>query len=64
MGILMEELGDGLKELAEEHKKKNINQPDPPEFPGTKPTTKEYTWPQLHRSSEGLMPQHGGMLRL
>jgi hypothetical protein len=22
----------------------NINQPDPPELPGTKPPTKEYTW--------------------
>ena len=23
---------------------KNINQPDPPELPGSKPPTKEYTW--------------------
>jgi hypothetical protein len=25
-------------------KNNNINQPDPPELPGTKPPTKEYTW--------------------
>lgn len=29
-------------------KNNNINQPDPPEIPGTKPSTKEYTWLQLH----------------
>jgi hypothetical protein len=31
------------------HKKNNnINQPVPQELPGTKPSTKEYTWLQLH----------------
>jgi hypothetical protein len=34
-------------------KNNNINQPDPPEFPGTKPPTKEHTWRnpwlQLHK---------------
>jgi hypothetical protein len=25
----------------------NINQPDPPELPGTKPLIKEYTWKDL-----------------
>ena len=25
-------------------KNNNINQPDPPELPGTKPPTKDYTW--------------------
>jgi hypothetical protein len=27
----------------------NINQPVPQELPGIKPSTKEYTWLQLHR---------------
>ena len=43
----MEELEKGLKELkgfATHRKNNNINQPDPIEIPGTKPTTKEYTW--------------------
>ena len=47
MGSLMEELEKGLKNLKgfATHKKNNINQPDhPPELPGTKPPTKEYTW--------------------
>jgi hypothetical protein len=33
-----------LKGLATLRKNNNINQPDPPELPGTKPPTKEYTW--------------------
>jgi hypothetical protein len=44
----VKELEKGLKELkrvATHRKNNNINQPDPlPEFPGTKPPTKEYTW--------------------
>ena len=45
----MEELKKGLKELKglklQPHRKNNnINQPDPPELPRTKPPTKEYTW--------------------
>ena len=41
-----EELGEVLKEMKgfEPHRKNNnINQADPPELPGTKPLTKEYT---------------------
>jgi hypothetical protein len=49
VGSLIEE---GLKELKgfanEGRTNNNINQPDPPELPGTKPSTKEYTWFQLH----------------
>lgn len=33
-----------LKGFATHRKNNNINQPDPPELPGTKPSTKEYTW--------------------
>ena len=33
-----------MQELEKELKELNINQPDPPELPGTKPPTKEYTW--------------------
>ena len=47
MGSLMEELDKGLKELKglQPHRRdNNINQPDPPELPGAKPPTKEYTW--------------------
>ena len=47
MGSPMEELEKGLKELkgfATHRKNNNINQPEPPELPGTKPPTKEYTW--------------------
>jgi hypothetical protein len=47
----IEELEKGPKELKglQPHRKNNnINQPDPPELPGTKPPTKEYTWLQLH----------------
>ena len=45
----MEELKKGLEELKglklQPHRKNNnINQPDPPELPRTKPPTKEYTW--------------------
>ena len=42
----MEELVEGLKELngVPNRKKNNINQLDPPELPGTKLPTKEYTW--------------------
>ena len=41
------ELEKGLKEMegfAIHRKKNNTNQPETPEFPGTKPPTKEYTW--------------------
>jgi hypothetical protein len=41
------ELEEGLKELkgfATHRKNNNFNQPHPPELPGTKPPTKEYTW--------------------
>jgi hypothetical protein len=51
----MEELEKGLKELkgfATCRKNNNINQPDPPKLPGTKPPIKECTWSdpwlQLH----------------
>jgi hypothetical protein len=43
----MEELEKGLKEqkeFATHRKNNNINQPDLPDLPGTKPPTKEYTW--------------------
>jgi hypothetical protein len=44
----MEELEKGLKELkgfATHRKNNNINQPIPPELPGSKlPPTKEYLW--------------------
>jgi hypothetical protein len=43
----MEELEKGLKELkrfATHEKKNNINQPESPGLPGTKPPSKEYTW--------------------
>jgi hypothetical protein len=42
----MEGLVEGLKELngVPNRKKNNINQLDPPELPGTKLPTKEYTW--------------------
>ena len=46
-GSPMVELEKGLqalKGLATLRKNNNINQPDPPELPGTKPPTKEYTW--------------------
>jgi hypothetical protein len=52
----MEELEKGLKELkgfATHRKNSNINQPDPPDFPGAKPPAEEYTWRdpwlQLHK---------------
>jgi hypothetical protein len=51
----VEELEKGLKELkvlGTHRKSNNINQPDPPELPGTKLTTKGYIWSdpwlQLH----------------
>ena len=51
----IEELEKGLKELvgfATHMKNNSINQPDPPELPGTKPPTKEHTqrdpWLQIH----------------
>jgi hypothetical protein len=47
MGFPMEELEKepkGRKGFATHRKNNNINQPDPPELPGTKPPTKEYTW--------------------
>jgi hypothetical protein len=39
-------LNGGIRERTEgaEGVCNNINQPNPPEFPGTKPPTKEYTW--------------------
>jgi hypothetical protein len=43
----VEDLEEGLKELkgfAMYRKNNNVNQPDPPELPGTKPLTKESTW--------------------
>ena len=42
----MKGLEKGLKELKgfATHRKNNINQPDPPELPGTKLPTKENTW--------------------
>ena len=44
----MEELEKGLKELKGfGSPKNNINQPDDPELPGTKPPAKEYTWSDL-----------------
>jgi hypothetical protein len=51
VGSPIEELEKGLKELRglQPHRKNNnINQPDPPKLPGTKTSTKEYTWLQLH----------------
>jgi hypothetical protein len=42
----MKELEEELKELkwfAAHRKNNNINQPDAPELPGTKPPAKEYT---------------------
>ena len=38
---------EGVRERTEADEgvcNNNINQPDPPELPGTKPQTKEYTW--------------------
>jgi len=45
-GSPMEEWEKDLKELKglQFHRKNNMNQPDSPEHPGTKPATKEYTW--------------------
>jgi hypothetical protein len=42
----MEEPGKRLEEMKgfATGKNNNINQSDIPEFPGTKPPTKEYTW--------------------
>jgi hypothetical protein len=34
----------GAEGFATHRKRNNINQPEPPELPGTKPPTKEYTW--------------------
>ena len=51
VGSLVEELEKGLKELKGlrlHNNNNNINQADPPELPGRKPSTKEYTWLQLH----------------
>jgi hypothetical protein len=50
-GSPIEELDKGPKELRElqsHRKNNNINQPVPQELLGTKPSTKEYTWFQLH----------------
>ena len=46
-GFPMEKLEKGLKNLKglQSHRKNNnINQPDPPELPGTKAPTKKHTW--------------------
>jgi hypothetical protein len=43
----VQELEKGMKELkgfVTHRKNNNIKQSDPPELPGTKPLTKEYTW--------------------
>ena len=41
----MEELEKGPKELKGFNRRNNnMNQPVPPELPGTKPPTREYTW--------------------
>ena len=51
----MEELEKGSKELkgfVAPYRRNNMNQPEPPELPGTKPPIKEDTWrdpwPHLH----------------
>ena len=47
MGKLIEKLGQGPKEVkmfAYPKQYNNINQPEHPKIPGTKPLTKEYTW--------------------
>jgi hypothetical protein len=47
MQTQMEELGEGLRSwrgLQSHRKDNNINHPDPPELPRTKPATKQYTW--------------------
>jgi hypothetical protein len=47
----MEELEKGLKELKglQPNRKNNcVKQPESPELPEPKPSTKEYTWLQLH----------------
>jgi hypothetical protein len=47
MGSSMGELKKGWKEmkgLQPHRKNNNINQPYPPELPGTKSPTKEYGW--------------------
>ena len=47
----MEELKKGPKGFAEPKRNNNMNQPVPPELPGTKQLTKDYTrrdsWLQL-----------------
>jgi hypothetical protein len=43
----MEELQEGpkeVKELVTPKRNNNMNQPVPPELPGAKPPTKDYTW--------------------
>jgi hypothetical protein len=43
----VKDLEKGLKELkgfATPRKNNNINQPEPPELPGIKALTKEFTW--------------------
>jgi hypothetical protein len=49
-----------MQELEKELKELNINQPDPPELPGTKPPTKEYTWrdPWLQHVAEDVLVVH------
>jgi hypothetical protein len=46
--IEVRERTEGVEGVYNNKKNNNINQQEPPEFPGTKPSTKEYTWLQLH----------------
>jgi hypothetical protein len=43
---------EGAERGLQPHRKNNnINQPDTPELPGTKPPTKEYTWRSMAPSA-------------
>jgi hypothetical protein len=42
------ESSEGVEGVSNPYGKNNINQPVPQELPGTKLSTKEYTWLQLH----------------
>jgi hypothetical protein len=50
--LLIKSTSEELKELAAHRRNNNMHQRGPPELPGTKPPTKEYTWKdswlQLH----------------
>jgi len=57
----MEELEKRLKKLkgfATHRKNNNINQPDPPELPGTNPTTKEGPMAPAAHVAEGSLIWH------